>query len=110
MLSAIQANAVRFNDKETVVDKITAEVGKKWRTNWRNELIVEDKKTKEIQYDVVNYRRRTDEPIRPTRFYHITIHNRHYSIPQKIVGRILKAIEKHQEVSLAIFKLRNQLN
>jgi hypothetical protein len=44
MLSGIQANAVRFNDKETVVDKITAEVGKKWRTNWRNELIVEDKK------------------------------------------------------------------
>ncbi|MDP9288186.1 MAG: hypothetical protein M3P08_08320 [Thermoproteota archaeon] len=65
MISAILANAIRFNEKERVVDKIIAEVGKKWITNWRNELIVEDKKTKGIEYDVVNYRRRTDEPSRP---------------------------------------------
>ncbi|MFZ0510834.1 MAG: hypothetical protein WAM14_04440 [Candidatus Nitrosopolaris sp.] len=65
MLSMIQANAVPFTHKETLVNKIISEVRNKWRTNWRNELIVEDKKTKEIQYDVVNYSRRANELRRP---------------------------------------------
>jgi hypothetical protein len=78
MLNAIQGNAIPFGDRSRLVKDIISKIKKKWRTGWRNELAVVNKKNAGISYVPTNYSRQANEVKRPARFFHITIQNNHY--------------------------------
>ena len=44
MLNAIQGNAIPFEDTDKLVERVISEIKSRWRTGWRNEFLVSNKK------------------------------------------------------------------
>lgn len=75
LLSSIGGNAIQFDDRSTLPDKIKGEVLKRlelgeWNSNWRNELVLER-----------NPEQRVDVPLQlhgvNQRFFHLSVRNQH---------------------------------
>jgi hypothetical protein len=71
MLSAIQANVIKFEDRWSLVNNIIEKVNVEWINNWRNEIIFNDQEGKHIPPESVLYRGYN------ARFFHVSVRNLH---------------------------------
>ncbi len=94
MLNAIQGNAIQFQDRSKLIGDIISMIRKRWRTGWRNELVVTDKKDVQIPYTFVYYSRQPLEIKRPSRFFHITVRNNHFYNSAKNCIAFLESYKK----------------